>query len=106
MEVISGIFSVKCNKCGKQHNFIEENVYFELVSTEEKEMGVENEHLWEESFTCDVCNNEIEIEYHVWEYPVGAFNHDDIIKSGTEIVNNTFVFDFNDDEDVLSEDDV
>jgi len=63
-------------------------------------------HLWEESFTCDVCNNEIEIEYHVWEYPVGICNHDEIKVSGAEKVNNTFVFDFNDDSEneILDED--
>ena len=61
-------------------------------------MGNENEHFWEDSITCD-CNNEIEIEYHVLQYPVGTFNHDNIIKSGVEIVDNTFVFEFNDDED-------
>ena len=102
MEAI-GTFSVKCNKCSTQHDFTEDDVYFDIDSTIEREMGVENEYLWDEdSFICNVCNNIIEIEYHVWEYPVGIFNHDDIKVSGATPLNR-FEYEFNDDEDNYEE---
>ena len=97
MEAI-GTFSFKCNKCGKQHDFTDEDIYFEITSTEEKPQGSQREYIWEDIFTCDVCENEIEIEYHVWEYPVGAFNDDNIKLIGATKLK-CFTYEFNDDDD-------
>ncbi len=48
-------------------------------------MGEENGYLWKETIECDECENEISIEYSVYEYPTGAFNNDDVrIEGGKE----------------------
>lgn len=93
MSIVNGTFSVTCNKCGKQHNFSADDVDFNATSSSERQMGPENGYAWECTFVCDGCENEI--EYEVWEYPVGAFNYDQVeIKGGTEV--NRFGYDFHD----------
>jgi hypothetical protein len=84
MSIVIGNFSLICSKCGKQHNFSAEDTDFDLCSSEERQMGPENGYLWECSFKCEGknCGNEIEIEYEVWEYPIGAFNMDEVRISG------------------------
>jgi len=95
MSIANGTFSLTCSKCDKQYDFTEEDTDFEATSMEEKLQGTEICHSWEHSFNCDndKCNNEIEIEYKVWEYPVGAFNDDKVeISGGTEV--GRFGYDF------------
>lgn len=56
-------------------------------------MGPENLYVWNETFECDKCGNEIEIEYTVSEYPAGAFNHADPNVEGARVVSE-FDFEF------------
>lgn len=100
MSIVNGTFSLTCSKCGKQHDFNDDDVDFEITSTEERSQGPEICHSWEHSFNCDNedCDNEIEIEYEVWEYPKGIFNMDKVdINGGTEV--RRFSYDFHQDED-------
>jgi hypothetical protein len=95
MSFVNGTFSLICNKCSKQHNFRANDADFDETSGSERQMGPENGYTWEYIFNCDQCENEIEIEYEVWEYPVGAFNNDQVeIKGGTEV--NRYGYDFQD----------
>lgn len=83
MSFISGTLSVKCKKCGTVTDFDSDEADFEPTGGgDDRGMGQENGYNWETTFNCDKCGNEIEIDYEVWEYPVGAFNNDDVRLSG------------------------
>ena len=92
---VTGTFSLICGKCGQQHDFAHDEVDFEAKYSDERQMGQENGYEWGYSFNCDKneCGNEIEIEYQVWEYPVGAFNHEIINVLGAKETT-TFSYDF------------
>lgn len=90
--IISGIFIIKCNKCGKLHDFSPEDTDFQHNETNQKSMGPEQTYTWENEFTCD-CGQDIGIEYNVYEYPEGACNHQIPNVSGG-IVKSEFTFDF------------
>jgi hypothetical protein len=86
MSIAKGTFSLKCSTCGKQYDFSEDDADFENTSLSERQMGPENEHSWELIFYCDKCGNEIDVEYDVWEYPIGDLNMDEVkIKGGTKV---------------------
>ena len=94
MSMVNGNFSIKCNNCGTQHDFPANEAEFEFDGGEERQMGAENSYSWNSSFTCDNdCDNEIEFEYGIWEYPVGAYNNDSVeITNGTEIERYSYDF--------------
>ncbi len=95
MSIVKGTLSITCNKCGKQHDFSADEADFDANNGSERQMGSENGYTWEHTFNCDECENEIEIEYEVWEYPIGTFNHDQVnINGGTEV--NRYGYDFHD----------
>jgi hypothetical protein len=97
MSLVNGTFSVTCDKCGTQNNFPASDSNFDLTSGEEKPMGQENCYSWETSVECDNanCDNQIDIEYEIWEYPVGGFDSDEInVDGGTAI--NRYDYDFQD----------
>ena len=99
MSIVKGTFSLTCSKCNKQHDFTSDEADFDATSGSERQMGPETGYTWECTFNCDKCDNEIEIEYEVWEYPMGAFNHEQInIKGGTSI--NSFDYDFHGEPDI------
>lgn len=86
MNIVNGTFSLTCDNCSKQHDFASDESDFDNTSGSERQMGTESGYTWEHTFNCDECENEIEIEYEVWEYPVGAFNNDQVnINGGTGI---------------------
>ena len=90
--MVNGNFSIKCNKCGTQHDFPANESEFDFDGGEERQMGAENSYSWNSSFNCD-CGNEIEFEYGIWEYPVGAYNNDSVeITIGTEIERYSYDF--------------
>ena len=94
MSLVNGNFSIKCNKCGTQHDFPADESDFDFEGSDERQMGAENSYSWNSSFTCE-CENEIEFEYGIWEYPVGAFNSDSVeIIEGTEV--ERYDYDFSD----------
>jgi hypothetical protein len=92
MSFINGTFSVVCSVCNTPTDFDSTEADFESTGGSERQMGPENGYSWESSFEC-TCGNEIEFDYQVHEYPVGAFNHESVDIKGAE-VNQTFVYDF------------
>jgi hypothetical protein len=95
MSIAKGTFSLICSNCGQQHDFTADDADFELRHGSERQMGPENGYVWEHAFECDGknCSNEIEIEYEVYEYPVGAFNMDEVKISGGQ-EKHRFEYDF------------
>lgn len=102
MSFVIGTFSVVCNNCGKQTDFEEVDADFDSTGGSERQMGPENGYSWEMNFNCE-CGNEIEFDYQVHEYPVGAFNHEDVRITGAEVVN-TFDYDFSDEPEPEEDD--
>lgn len=95
MSFVHGTFSVTCDKCGTEYDFDADESDFEPTGGGERQMGAENGYLWEHMFSCESenCDNEIEIEYEVYEYPVGLYNNDSVkIKGATE--NSRYGYDF------------
>lgn len=77
---------VCCDNCGKLFEIDTNNFYFDwqVESVSERSMGPESEYVSYENFECPSCKQENEIELHVWEYPVGAFNYQEInVSHGT-----------------------
>ena len=59
-------------------------------------MGTEICYNWEQSYECDDenCENEIDIEYTIYEYPSGHLNTDELnVKNGIEVTR--FEYEFN-----------
>lgn len=91
---VTGTFAITCNNCGTEHMFPPDESDFEPEYSSERSMGEEIGWEWKYEFNCDneACAKEIDVEYQVWEYPVGAFNHEIInITGGKE----TSTFDYN-----------
>jgi hypothetical protein len=69
---------------------------FEVVGSEERNMGPENEYQAEEYFECDECGREIKVTFRIWEYPVGIHNYDEVSIDGASLIS---CFDFSIDFD-------
>ena len=92
--IVKGNFSVECKKCGNVVDFPANEADFDLSGSDERQMGIENTYSWNSSYECE-CKNEIEFDYEVWEYPVGAFNNDEVtITGGSET--SRYDYDFHD----------
>lgn len=59
---------------------------WEVEVTEEREMGAEKLHEAICTVECLLCNAEITLTLHVWEYPVGVANMQEILAEGAEVV--------------------
>ncbi len=97
MSIAIGTMSVTCNNCGNTHAIPADDADFQNTSGSERQMGPENEHNWQHTVSCG-CGNKIEIDYDVWEYPVGTFDHDEVsVKGGT--FGNGYDYDFHGEQD-------
>ena len=65
----------------------EQSIDWDVVEADEREMGTES--LYEAILysDCTKCNNSIMITLHVWEYPEGFANMQDIEVDGGNLVN-------------------
>lgn len=68
---------IKCNKCSYEFEVDLDKLNFDwfVDSTNEREMGTETCWLSTVIVECPVCDAELNIEFRIWEYPVGAFNY-------------------------------
>lgn len=73
------MMTVECENCSHQFEVDAAGLDFEWEhnGSHERSMGTEFEYIATECANCPKCGNEIEFEFHVWEYPVGAFNYAD-----------------------------
>jgi hypothetical protein len=85
MIIPTGALTVQCDQCGHQHTIPAEEADFEAVSHDERQMGEEIEYNWQPEIECD-CGNVINVGYDAYEYPVGAFNAQDIQITGGTVV--------------------
>lgn len=64
----------------------EEAPVFEVVETQERPMGTEKHHEANVTATCNICDEDINVTLEVWEYPEGAFNHQEITVDEGEVI--------------------
>ncbi|WP_449388610.1 PIN-like domain-containing protein [Chryseobacterium lineare] len=96
----SDYLKFKCSSCGRIHRYdkSEFNLDFGCVSSNERNMGTENQYEAEEHFECS-CGNEIEVKFELWEYPAGVHNYDSIeIENAKLLESFYFTIDFYNDE--------
>lgn len=86
MEQKKHTIAVECN-CGKKQfiDLDQENLNWEIVDSDERDMGVERLHEAVFDYDCEDCNEIITITLHVWEYPEGFCNMEEILVEGGEL---------------------
>lgn len=86
---ISGILKIKCDKCNAIFSIPAENLYLDFyeANIEERPMGLEYLYNGHGYAQCSKCNEDILIICKVWEYPLGAKNHEEIEIDGARIIN-------------------
>lgn len=79
--------NIRCD-CGQiiTVDLANEELDWEIVETDEREMGVERLHEAMFYLDCNDCNDTITVTLHVWEYPEGFCNMDEILVDGGELV--------------------
>lgn len=98
---------IDCDKCEVRNHYDRDvlEMDFESVGSDERSMGTETEYQASEYVECENCENEIQITFHVWEYPVGAHNYDEVIVEGGTLVSCfDFTIDFHDQSDYEPDD--
>lgn len=79
---------VRCEACGELFDVYADDLCFDWeggVVDDDRGMGPESEYESQESCTCPNCGTQIDITLHVWEYPMGCFNTQNIEIDGGEI---------------------
>ena len=78
---------IRCDKCGELFSFDagEMNFDWEGGVVDDRGMGYEMEYDSQETCECPNCQSQIDLTLRVWEYPMGAFNYQDIEIEGGEI---------------------
>ena len=101
-DIVKGIFSFTCNECGHRHDIPDEFAEFHPLGANDDDP--EQKYGWSHSVKC-LCGQHIEIDYLVWEYPIGEFSNAEIdIKGGTLIEEFDYDFSTVPDEDAFDDD--
>ena len=83
---------VKC-KCQCGHVFETWAEYEGVVAREEREMGPELYHLWQNEVECQGCGEFLTIKIFLYEYPEGCLNYVDVeSESDCEILNKDEIY--------------
>lgn len=99
MSIASGNFSVKCDVCNTVTTFSAGESDFQDVGGDpDRGMGPETIYEWENSFSCEGCEKEIEFVYTAVEYPVNAYDSEDLKITGGEATEK-YTFDFSEGPD-------
>lgn len=85
------IITLKCDTCSHVFDIdlSDYDVKWELVDTfdhGDNAMGIENHYEAMIDVECPICHDTICVKLNIWEYPVGAYNHQKIEVDGAEIV--------------------
>lgn len=78
---------VQCS-CGEMMtvNLLQQELDWEIVEADEREMGTESLHEAEIEVECEQCHQILTITLHVWEYPEGFINMEEILVEGGELL--------------------
>ena len=85
---VTGALELECSNCGAQTDVASGNIHFDLVGTESKGMGTENEYHADINLDCSVDDDcgAMQVGIDVWEYPVGCLDTTDTSSSGCEVL--------------------
>lgn len=75
---------VVCNGCTKAHQFAISDLEYELIGSEERQMGAELTYEATNEIEC-FCGQAIEIIHRYWEYPEGMENDQEIEVEGATL---------------------
>ena len=89
---MSHIITVKCDTCGHKFDIDIDNydIEWELADSfdhGDNAMGEENHFEAVIEDECPVCHETFNVKLNIWEYPVGAYNYQDIEVEGADKVN-------------------
>ncbi len=90
---IVGSVSFVCDHCGKKHSLGASELEFQVAAVTDDQQGEHIHYVFEYESNCDACGKRIDIEFEVWEGPVGTINHTDFTLSGAREVNENFKVD-------------
>lgn len=87
------ILSLKCNRCKtiNRYNKIDLDIDFDEAYSYQRQMGKETEYQSTDHFDCTECGGEINVTFHLFEYPKGVYNNFDINVDGATQISS---FDF------------
>lgn len=82
------LMTLHCDGCGHEFEVGDDDLCMEWEpdGVDERSMGPEYSYISHNEITCPKCRKQIELTMYVWEYPVGAFNYQDIKANGAKIV--------------------
>ena len=80
---------LRCQSCGHEFSIWTDDLYldWESSSYDDREMGEEIEWCSESSVDCPYCENEINLSFYAYEYPVGIFNEGHVESDGADLLN-------------------
>lgn len=83
--ILTNIPEFKCKKCLKSFE-IEIDDFETDTYSYERNMGAEIQYNWNYIGNCPHCNNDLEISFDAYEYPVGMLNYEDSELAGCEFI--------------------
>lgn len=85
----------ECIECGTEYFTGCTELDWEQVGGSERGMGTETEYEAEYYETCHECNNDMNITFNCWEYPVGIENHRSVSGKGIKNLKGNCCLEFN-----------
>lgn len=69
--------SISCPYCGSENNMDFEDEC--TTTSEERQMGPQITYSFDlKRYTCEECNKDFRVYGSIWEYPMGAYNYEEI----------------------------
>lgn len=84
-DVIS--LDIQCKEGHSCHFDIhKDDIVWELVEADEREMGTESHYEADVYLSCEECGSELNVIFHLWEYPDGVYNDSEIEVENGELI--------------------
>lgn len=76
-----------CENCSRWHTFSCNSLDWEVVDTNNRQMGFEKHHTSSFEMKCN-CGEDMSITFHCWEYPLGVIDNTDVESKGIKGLSN------------------
>lgn len=85
---------MECDRCHEYFSIDVDELDFDwyIENINERSMGDETEYSCTLDIKCPHCGQNIEINPHVWEYPVGVFNMVSLYSNGADVIKDRIVW--------------
>jgi hypothetical protein len=77
---------LKCKNCNHANDYDSNELEWECVSADERQMGMDSNYVADIEFSCDKCGNEITGQFNYWEYPEGSINNEETTLNGATLI--------------------